>query len=238
MAIRLGEYSKKGDYHIKLDKNWTYYPIYLEKRSYVYKLLSKLPKNKKILDIGCGEGALVKEFKKKGYNIIGMDINYESKLVSKGNITNIKFKKSSFDIALCLDVIEHLDFENQEKAFREIHRILKPNGILLVAVPNLAHFISRISFLLTGNLIRTSKIERHKGDRTVKEYKIIINKYFIIKKRKGIFPTYPISSILTYKMPSKVIILHKVLNKFFAYPNWCFLNIFVCQKKLISLNPR
>lgn len=230
MEIRAGEYAVKGDYHKKLDKNWPYYPVYLTKMEYVYKFLYKFPKNKKILDLGCGEGVLVEKFKKNGYDIIGMDLNYESEIVIRGDITDTKLKSDSFELILCLDVIEHLNFERQEKALQEIHRLLKHEGVLLATIPNLAHFASRISFLLTGKLFRTSQIERHKGDRPIDEYVNLITKYFIVEKRKGFFPTFPISALLTYKFPNRVIFLHKVLNKGFAHPNWCFLNLFICKK--------
>ena len=231
MPSRTGEYAVKGDYHRKLNKNWKYLPIYLAKMKFVEGFISKIDKTKRILDLGCGEGVLVEKFRKKGYNIVGMDLNYDSEHVIKGNIMDTKLNSSSFDVVLCLDVLEHLNFEEQELAIKEANRVIKPNGTFLLTLPNLAHFASRLSFLLTGNLIRTSKIDRHKGDRPINEYIKLINKYFSINKRKGIFPTFPISSLLTYMFPSKVSFLHKILNTLFAYPNWCFLNIFICRKK-------
>lgn len=231
MEYRANEYAKRGDYHKELDKNWPYYPIYITKLDFVNKYLRDFPKDKIILDMGCGEGILVEQYRNKGYNITGMDLYYSSEFVIKGDITDTKLDSDSYDLILCLDVIEHLNFEEQEKALKEIHRILKNDGILLAAIPNLAHFASRLSFLLTGRLFRTSKIERHKGDRPIDEYIDLIKNYFTIVKRKGIFPTFPISAIVTYKFPSKAIPLHRVLNKLFARPNWCFLNIFICSKK-------
>ncbi len=56
----------------------------------------------------------------------------------------------AFDRALCLDVLEHLTFEEQPRALAELHRVLRPGGELLVSVPNLAHLQSRVHFLLTG----------------------------------------------------------------------------------------
>jgi SAM-dependent methyltransferase len=231
MEYRANEYTKRGDYHKSLDVNWPYYPIYLAKLDFVNKYLSEFPKEKKILDLGCRKGVLVEQFRKKEYNIIGMDLNYSSDFVMMGDITDTKLESDSYDLVLCLDVIEHLNFIEQEKALKEIWRILKPDGTLLATIPNLAHFASRLSFLLTGRLFRTSKIERHKGDRPINEYIELINKHFTIVKRKGIFPTFPISAFLTYKFPSKVLLLHRVLNRGFARPNWCFLNIFICSKK-------
>jgi 2-polyprenyl-3-methyl-5-hydroxy-6-metoxy-1,4-benzoquinol methylase len=226
-----GEYAKKGEYHKKLSKKWRYYPIYVEKMKFIKDFLNKLPKNCKILDVGCGEGLLVEEFSKKGYNIIGLDLNYSSKYVKKGNLLKMPFKDDSFDLILCLDVLEHLSVSDQPIALAEIKRVLKKNGRFILAIPNLAHFASRISFLFTGRLIRTSEIERHPGDRPVKEYISLLKKNNLkIIKRKGLFPTFPLVSLLTYFIPSRSLWLHKIENIFFAFPEICFLDIFVCSK--------
>lgn len=187
--------------------------------------------NKKILDVGCGEGLLVEKFYNQGYDIIGLDKYFSSNYVIQGDIIKMPFKTGTYDLVLCLDVIEHLNFDEQEKALIEIQRVLRDDGYLLMAIPNLAHFASRISLLLTGNLIRTSKIQRHKGDRPINEYiKLLKRTDFEITERKGLFPTFPISSVLTYYYPGKVVWLHRILNKLLAYPNFCFLNIIIARK--------
>ena len=227
-----GEYKLKGEYHSHLDKKWKYYPIYIQKMRYVRSILNKLPKDAKIIDLGCGEGVLVREYAQKGYNIIGIDYNYSSKYVMEGDIANLKFKNNTFDVVLSLDVLEHLSFEQQEKAVSEIYRILNKKGKAIISVPNLAHFASRISFLFLGNLIRTSSIERHKGDRPIGEYNSLFKKSkFRIIKRKGLFPTYPIISLLTYFLPDKALWLHKIYDNTLSYPNFCFLNIFILKKR-------
>jgi SAM-dependent methyltransferase len=227
-----GEYETKGDYHREIDPNWRYYPIYVGKMDYIKQYLDGTSKKSKIIDLGCGEGVLVEEYRAKGHDIIGVDYNYSSDLVLKGDITQLDFEDKSFDYVLALDVIEHLNFEDQEKAFSEIHRILKDDGQALVSLPNLAHLTSRITFLFLGKLLRTSSIDRHKGDRPIGEFIELItaNGYNIIS-RKGIFPTFPIASLLTYLYPSRVIWLHKILNRFLAYAPLCFLNIFVLRKE-------
>jgi 2-polyprenyl-3-methyl-5-hydroxy-6-metoxy-1,4-benzoquinol methylase len=231
-TFRSGEYRTGGEYHREIDKNWKYYPIYLAKMQFIEKYFAKISKNAEMLDVGSGEGVLVEKFRELGYNIIGVDLNYASKYVIKGDMTKLPFKNETFGYILCLDVIEHLNFEEQKKALSEIKRALKKNGELILSVPNLAHFASRISFLFTGKLIRTSKIERHKGDRPIGEYLTMLNELnFTIVERKGIFPTFPLSSLLTYLFPSRVLFLHKILNMFFSYPNLCFLNIIICKKR-------
>lgn len=181
--------------------------------------------------MGCGEGLLVEKFYNQGYDIIGLDKYFSSNYVIQGDIIKMPFKTGTYDLVLCLDVIEHLNFDEQEKALIEIQRVLRDDGYLLMAIPNLAHFASRISLLLTGNLIRTSKIQRHKGDRPINEYiKLLKRTDFEITERKGLFPTFPISSVLTYYYPGKVVWLHRILNKLLAYPNFCFLNIIIARK--------
>lgn len=230
MVERSGEYSERGDYHRQLDPNWRYYPIYVEKMRFVESFLAKLPRGSTILDMGCGEGILVEKFRRLGYDIAGLDLNYESEYVRRGDITATRLPEASVDVVLCLDVIEHLDFATQERAAREIARILKPGGTLLATIPNLAHLSSRLSFLLTGRLLRTSSIDRHPGDRPVHEYRQLFRRHFSLKRVRGIFPTFPISSLLTLVCPARMLWWHRILNRFAAYPNWCFLNIFECQK--------
>lgn len=225
----IDEYTSRGDYHRRLDKNWVYYPVYVTKMELVRAFLSKLPKDVSILDVGCGEGLLVEEFRAKGYNIVGVDLNYESQYVMRGDIRKMNFDKGSWDFVLCLDVLEHLYPVDQEQAVAEIHRILKPDGRLFTVIPNLAHFASRLSFLLTGNLIRTSTIDRHIGDRPIHEYLELLRHQFDVVERQGLFPTYPIISLLTFYFPDKVIWLHQLFNTTLAYPDFCFLNALVCK---------
>ena len=77
-----------------------------------------------------------------------LDPHYSSERVRAGSLTALPYADASFDRALCLDVLEHLTFEEQPRALAELHRVLTPGGELLVSVPNLAHLQSRVHFLL------------------------------------------------------------------------------------------
>jgi len=231
MKMRSGEYHERGDYHKELDKNWPYYPVYLTKMAFVESFLDRFGKDKKILDAGCGEGLLVEQFCERGFDVSGIDMHYESEYVLRGNICATDYESGSFDMIMCLDVLEHLSYEDQEKAINEFHRILAPNGVLLITVPNLAHFASRVSFLLTGRLLRTSDARRHIGDRPITEYIDMITPQFQIDKRKGFFPTFPIISALTLLIPGRIVWMHRLYNAICAYPNWCFLNVIIARKK-------
>jgi predicted SAM-dependent methyltransferase len=65
-------------------------------------------------------------------NYLSADINPGSAMV-KEDITNISFDDNSFDIVFCSHVLEHI--EDDIKAMKEIHRILKPDGFAILQVP-------------------------------------------------------------------------------------------------------
>ena len=231
MTERTGEYAARGDYHRHLDKRWAYYPLYVEKQRVVKKFLDSLPATCRILDVGCGEGLLVEEYRQRGVDIIGLDLHYESSAVRRGDITQLPFAPGTFDVVLALDVIEHLNFADQNQAIIEIERVLARGGQFLVTVPNLAHFSSRLAFLFTGRLLRTSSIDRHPGDRPYAEYRRLFSQHFALEKVRGLFPTFPISSLLTLAAPAGMLWWHRILNRCAAWPSWCFLTIFWCRKR-------
>ncbi len=192
-VVAAGEYAGRGEYHRHLDPYWSYAPIYERKIRWVDEALEKIPKSARILDVGAGEGALVERYRGRGWNVVGVDSAYQSSLVTRANLLELPFESSSFDAALCLDVLEHVDLLDQPRALLEIARILKPEGRLLASVPNLAHLHSRIRFLLTGKLTRTSAVERHPGDRPVAEYlELLRSAGFEVIRRSGIFATLPV----------------------------------------------
>src|SRR3712207_1890089 len=142
-VVRSGEYAARGDYHRAPDPAWEYYPTYIAKLDAVRTWLRELPPGTRVLDAGCGEGVLVDEFS-RDLRIEGVDANYSSDRVRSASVTALPYDAATFDSALCLDVLEHLSYEDQPRALAELHRVLKPGGSLLVSVPNLAHLQSRI----------------------------------------------------------------------------------------------
>lgn len=226
-----GDYAEKGVYHEELDPNWKYYPVYIEKKRYVFNLLNDF-KGKKILDMGCGEGVFVRELKNLGHDIEGLDFNFESDLVRRGSILAAPYADNSFDVILCLDVIEHLNTEDQPRALSEIYRVLKPGGTLVCSLPNLGHLASRISFLFLGKLLRTATIDRHPGDRPYGEFRnLIIEKGFAINSVRSLFLTTPLLCVWTFLNPRSSLLGHRIYNSLFNCPSLSFLTIFVCSKK-------
>jgi 2-polyprenyl-3-methyl-5-hydroxy-6-metoxy-1,4-benzoquinol methylase len=163
--------------------------------------------------------------------IEGLDANYSSPSIRSGSVSALPYGDSSFDRALCLDVLEHLPFEQQSLALSELYRVLKPGGELLVSVPNLAHLQSRIHFLFLGRLIRTASELKHPGDRPIAEYmKMAERAGFLLTARRGIFPTVPILTRSIRRHPRALLPLHRLLTRVLPIPGWCFLNLLTFRK--------
>jgi SAM-dependent methyltransferase len=230
-AVRGGEYAARGDYHRSPDPSWDYYPTYLAKLEAVRGWLRALPPGTRVLDAGCGEGVLVDEFA-SGLAIEGLDQHYSSDRVRAGSLIALPYGDGLFDRVLCLDVLEHLTFEEQPRALAELHRILAPAGELLVSVPNLAHLQSRVHFLLQGRLIRTASELKHPGDRPIAEYLQLADRAgFQLIARRGIFPTVPILTRLIRRHPRGLLPLHRWLTRLLPVPGWCFLNLLTFRKR-------
>ena len=185
-----------------------------------------LPPGARVLDAGCGEGLLVEEYAGR-LAIEGLDPNYVAAHVRQGSLTALPYEDAAFDHVLCLDVLEHLAYEDQPRALAEIHRVLRPGGEALISVPNLAHLQSRVQFALRGRLIRTASEVKHPGDRPAFEYlRLFARAGFTVRRRRGIFPTVPVLTALIRRNPSRLLPLHRALTALLPVPGWCFLNLF------------
>ena len=113
-----------------------------------YNLVRKiLGKYQKHLDVGCAAGTFV-NFLNKDKISYGADIssnqiqyakkNYENKKHKFYLIKNNKlpFKNKSFDVVTNLQLMEHLSMKDNEVLFKEIKRVLKPGGRLIITTPN------------------------------------------------------------------------------------------------------
>lgn len=98
-----------------------------------------------VLEIGCGGGAMARGIKhyRSDLDVFGTDISKSALEFAKSDTGGVKFyyadvykmpfKDNTFDAIVSYDVFEHL--ENLDKAFFEVNRILKPNGVLHIAIP-------------------------------------------------------------------------------------------------------
>ncbi|MEW5746235.1 MAG: class I SAM-dependent methyltransferase [Nitrospirota bacterium] len=111
---------------------------------------------KSVLEIGCGAGGTLLWLKEDlGFEVcVGIEVEARAaaRARQKGLAVletdiekGIPFMNCSYDLLLCLDVIEHL--ANPWRVTKELSTLIKPGGYLIVSLPNIAH-ISILSGLL------------------------------------------------------------------------------------------
>ncbi len=108
----------------------------------------------RVLDVGCGEGIIMGLLANKCPDVIGCDYSIDAlKLAAKeypalrflySNSTHLRFEESSFTKVILSEVAEHLLPVQLDRTLSEIHRVLKPGGMLILSTP------------LTGRGTRTS----------------------------------------------------------------------------------
>ncbi len=116
--------------------------------------LSREEKDRKALDLPCGEGASAFSMVEKGYSPICADIELDhfrvpGLLCEKVDLNQkLPFADHSFDDWVCIEGIEHI--ENPHHLIREARRILRPEGRLLLSTPNVLSLKSRYYTLRFG----------------------------------------------------------------------------------------
>jgi len=126
----------------------------IERENFIKTQLKIIPKNKLILDAGCGSQQYKKycshlkyyaqDFgkyvgdEKKSFNS-HTDYNY-GELDYTSDIWNIPESNEKFDYIICTEVLEHIPYPN--KAIKELSRLLKKDGTLILSAPSqsLRHF--------------------------------------------------------------------------------------------------
>ncbi len=121
------------------DRHWWY----RGRRRLLHRVIQRLglPPGARILDAGCGSGRNMVELARYGI-VSGIELSPVSVEAARargvgevvaGSITETPFDDESFDLAVCLDVIEHL--EDDRAALRELRRVVARGGALIVTVP-------------------------------------------------------------------------------------------------------
>jgi SAM-dependent methyltransferase len=116
-------------------------------------------KSSKILDLGCGYGALLYVGAQEGFtNLTGVDLSIEQvEVAHKLGLTQVinadvldfvgSAPTSAFDVVITFDFIEHLAKEDIITLIDHIHRILKDDGRWIIHVPNAeSPFFGRILY--------------------------------------------------------------------------------------------
>lgn len=184
-------------------------------RKYIFKELEKLVKenkNSKILDLGCGDYYLGKYKNVEGYEISERKNVYFKPKIYDGK--KLPETDNKYDIVISNNVIEHV--ENQEGYLKEIKRVLKNKGILVIFMPNSAYYFNRfftINYYITllkqkknpihGLVNKYKSTSEEKKNWTFKYYK----KMFLKKK----------FNIIYYQQIGNILSMEKRFNLFNKY---------------------
>lgn len=208
------------------DKVSSSYDSGKEKYSFYYSNLKKLlgeliPKNKKVLEFGCGTGDLLASLNPK----VGYGYDISKKMIGKckfkyRSMKNLRFStiwpSDYFDFIFMSDVIEHL--ENPEVEFKKISKFMNSNSQLIITMANplwepLLMFWERMGWKMKeGPHLRLSTA----------------NLQFIIYKSQLKIIKHDYKLLIPIKIPFITNFANKYLEKYFK--KLCFLEFFVCQK--------
>lgn len=146
------QYYRSGRYTVQNEKVWKI--MYKKRLEYIKKALEGY-KFKTVLDAACGNGGLGKLIKDEwGIRVCGVDFSKKGIMLAKRNgieakvgdlSKKIPFGNKSFDMVFSSETIEHL--VNPDRFIKEVHRILKQDGLLVLTTPNLSSWLNRILFL-------------------------------------------------------------------------------------------
>ena len=145
---KLSEYYKSSDYisHTDAKRNLFERAYHLVRnialRKKVKLINSLSDSSKKLLDIGCGTGDFLQEAKSKGWEVKGIEPNRDARAIANSKTNNqvfdvdelLNFKENSFNVITLWHVLEHLPKLNEQADL--FKKLLKPNGALIIAVPN------------------------------------------------------------------------------------------------------
>ncbi|MCJ7508538.1 MAG: class I SAM-dependent methyltransferase [candidate division Zixibacteria bacterium] len=113
------------------------YPIFLD--------YLDVKAGRKLLDIGCGTGYLLRAAHQKGLQTYGVDISSEGVRIAKkvspdsqiiiGKGEDLRFPEDSFDYITCTGSLEH--FLDMKKSIKEMIRVGKKDALFCIVVPNI-----------------------------------------------------------------------------------------------------
>ena len=115
-----------------------------------------VPEHSRVLDLGGGTGAWPKRLHDAGYRVTFCDIRPNQKFefpyrqIDLNQNFSLEFDGETYDAVCLVEVIEHL--ENPRHTFRELNRLLKPGGTVIVSTHNASGLYSRTRFFFTGQM--------------------------------------------------------------------------------------
>lgn len=110
------------------------------------------PEAESLLDVGCNAGALLADCGTfhPGMRLAGVDVNPDAvekarrllpdAEIHRADADRLPFSDGAFDCVTCIEVLEHIPAERRGAALREMRRVLKPGGRLVLRTPHAGAF--------------------------------------------------------------------------------------------------
>jgi len=132
-----------------LSTDYSHVPNFTGYMQQVFDHVRQGPARQRILDIPAGNGILSAKLAELGHDTVCADINRErSDYVYADLNAVLPFSDGEFDTVLCLEGLEHV--LDPQQLIRELCRITKKGGRVILSTPNIQNAWSRLQFLCTG----------------------------------------------------------------------------------------
>jgi SAM-dependent methyltransferase len=179
----------------------------------------------RLLEVGCAGGAFLDAARAAGYDVTGVEFSSEAARFARdrfgldvrtGTLVEMDFSADCFDIVYAGDVIEHLP--DPLRTVKEMKRILKPGGILVLVCPTQTNTIySRLGFALFTLLGKRAEV--HLPPYHLFEYrphslrKLLEHSGFTLVQSRG-------SALPPRSVALRGPLVQRFAKKMFQYPNW------------------
>lgn len=141
-----------------------------------------------VLDVGCGGGLLLHYLQRRGHRVAGLDYSIDAAQIAWktngvpafcGMLTQVPLADESCDVVTMFHVLEHL--YDPAGYLRTAHRLLRPEGRLVIQVPNASCW----QFLLLGEHWNGLDIPRHFWNFRPRDLEVLLDEAgFVITRRK------------------------------------------------------
>lgn len=158
-----------------------------------------------------------------GHRVDGVTISAEEYAIAKDYVNNIylydlekglpeNIQHLQYDYVICSHVLEHI--VSPEKLLKDIYRTLKPGGLLVVALPNIMHYKSRLKLIAGEFNYEDAGIwdNTHVKWYTFDTVKKLLTEYGFSIKLATVTGDLPLNSLFSRILP---IALKRKLYKFF-----------------------
>jgi len=146
------QYDSYADQTVQSKRNWLLQKAVQHGTNKRCRFVTNHKRPGKLLDIGCAMGGFLLGMRDQGaWTLAGVEVNKAVAAAAKerhgldvfaGTLEEANFPTASFDVVTLWDVFEHL--HDPLHTLTEIHRILRPDGIVVIRVPNLASWDAQL----------------------------------------------------------------------------------------------